>query len=282
MHNSYFTKIFTVLFLILFQFSVLSAQEKIKVILLGTYHFNNPGNDMIKVQDRNILSQENQKDLDNVVEKIYSSDYKPEQIFVESNFNEKKQLDAHYKFYLKNQYNAFTDTIKSERMRRFFKEGETVQLGFRLAKKLKHQELYPIDTLIEMRFDILMKEVNSNPTLKKELDEIKLSISDKCLEEKNLSQIFLCMNEKSKLDNNIGFYFSFANKIMIGKDYFGARLVTDWYKRNLIMYANIQNQIKPGTKTIFILVGTGHAAIFRTFFEVDKKFELVDLTKIFN
>jgi hypothetical protein len=133
-----------------------------------------------------------------------------------------------------------------------------------------------------MRFDILMKEANSNPTLKKELEEIKLSMSDKCLEEKNLSQIFLCMNEKSKLDNNIGFYFSFANKIMIGKDYFGARLVTDWYKRNLIMYANIQNQIKPGTKTIFILVGTGHASIFRTFFEVDKKFELVDLTKIFN
>ena len=90
------------------------------------------------------------------------------------------------------------------------------------------------------------------------------------------------MNDESKLDKNIGFYFSFANKIMIGKDYFGARLVTDWYKRNLIMCANIQNQIKSGTKTIFILVGTGYAAMFRTFFEIDKSFELVDLTKVLN
>ncbi|MEI2273204.1 DUF5694 domain-containing protein [Sphingobacterium sp. ML3W] len=282
MRNSNFTKIFTIIFLVLFQFFSVSAQQKIKVILLGTYHFNNPGNDIIKTQDRNILSKENQQDLDNIVEKIYSSDYKPDQIFVESNFNEKKQLDANYQTYLKNQYHEFTDTIKNKRMKRFFKEGETAQLGFRLAKKLKHQELYPIDSLIEMRFDILMKEINSNPTLKKEFDELKLSLSDNCLEGKNLTQIFLCMNEKSKLDNNIGFYFSFANKIMIGQDYFGARLVTDWYKRNLIMYANIQNQIKPGTKTIFILVGTGHAAMFRTFFEVDKSFELVDLTKVLN
>lgn len=55
-----------------------------------------------------------------------------------------------------------------------------------------------------------------------------------------------------------------------------------YIKRNLIMYANIQNQLKPDTKTIFVLVGTGHAAIFRTFFEMDKKFELVNLTEIFN
>lgn len=282
MRNSNFTKIFLALFLVFFQFSFVSAQEKIKVILLGTYHFNNPGNDIIKPKDRNILSKDNQRDLDKIVEKINSSDYKPDQIFVESSFNEKKQLDTNYQSYLKNQYHEFTDTIKNERKKRFFTEGETVQLGFRLAKKLKHQELYPIDSLIEMRFDILLKEVNSNLNLKKEFDEIKLSLSDSCLEKNDLSQIFLCMNEKSKLDNNLGFYFSFANKIMIGKDYFGAKLVTDWYKRNLIMYANIQNQIKPNTKTIFILVGTGHAAVFRTFFEIDKSFELVDLTKILN
>lgn len=69
---------------------------------------------------------------------------------------------------------------------------------------------------------------------------------------------------------------------MINNDYFGSNLVTDWYKRNLIMYSNIQNQLKPDTKSIFVLVGTGHAAIFRQLFEVDKNFELVDLTKVLN
>lgn len=52
-------------------------------------------------------------------------------------------------------------------MKRYYSEGETFQLGFRLAKKVKHKELYPIDSLLEMRFDILLKEVNANPELKK-------------------------------------------------------------------------------------------------------------------
>ena len=282
MQNSNFIKLFPIILLVIFQSSFVNAQEKIKVILLGTYHFNNPGNDMIKTKERNILSKESQQDLDNIVEKIYAYNYRPDQIFVESSFNKKKQLNTNYQSYLKNKYHEFTDTIKNARMKRYYTEGETFQLAFRLAKKLNHQELFPIDSMIEMRFDILLKEVNSNPELKKKFDEINKSLSDDCLEKEDLSKVFLCLNQKSKLDNNLGFYFSFANKIMIGKDYFGARLVTDWYKRNLVMYSNIQNQLKPDTKTIFILVGTGHAAIFRTFFEMDKSFELVDLTKILN
>ncbi len=260
--------------------SLVSAQEKIKVILLGTYHFNNPGNDMIKEKDRNILSKENQKDLDGLVEKISTSAYRPDQIFVESNFNEKTELNTNYQSYLKNQYHKFTDTIKKERLRKYYVEGETFQLGFRLAKKLKHNELYPIDSLIEMRFDILMNEVNVNPKLKNEFTKIKAALTNDCLSKANLNEVFLCLNQKSKLDNNLGFYISFANKVMIGNDFFGAKLVTDWYKRNLVMYSNIQNQLKSNTKSILVLVGTGHAAIFRQFFEVDNKFELVDLTKI--
>ncbi|WP_293916055.1 MULTISPECIES: DUF5694 domain-containing protein [unclassified Sphingobacterium] len=275
-------KISLILFLFLFQLSFVLAQEKVKVILLGTYHFNNPGSDMIKHKERSILSEESQKDLDNLVDKISASVYKPDQIFVESYFSAKKELNTNYQSYLKNQYHKFTDTIKRERTKRYYTEGETFQLGYRLAKKLKHEELYPIDSLIEMRFDILLKEVNSNPELKKEFDAIKTSLSDNCLEKSNLSEIFLCLNEKSKLDNNLGFYISFANKVMINNDYFGSNLVTDWYKRNLIMYSNIQSQLKPDTKSIFVLVGSGHAAIFRQFFEVDKNFELVDLTKVLN
>ncbi len=275
-------KINFILFFLIFQFSFVSAQEKVKVILLGTYHFNNPGNDMIKQKDRNILSKESQQDLEEITNKIKASAYKPDQIFVESNFNKKNELNANYQSYLKDQYHKFTDTIKRERLKRYYIEGETFQLGYRLAKKLEHQELYPIDSMIEMRFDILLKEVNANPALKEEFSKINASLSDNCLEKSNLSDIFICINEKSNLDKNSGFYISFANKVMTNKDYLGSNLVTDWYKRNLVMYANIQNQLKPHTKTILVLVGSGHAAILRQFFEVDKNFELVDLTQVFD
>lgn len=56
MQNLNFIKLFPIILLVIFQSSFVNAQEKIKVILLGTYHFNNPGNDMIKSKERNILS----------------------------------------------------------------------------------------------------------------------------------------------------------------------------------------------------------------------------------
>lgn len=42
-------------------------------------------------------------------------------------------------------------------MKRYYTEGETFQLVFRLAKKLNHQELFPIDSMIEMRFEYFAK-----------------------------------------------------------------------------------------------------------------------------
>lgn len=67
---------------------------------------------MVKQKDRNILSQKNQEDLDHVTSLISASAYKPDQIFVESYFSQKNQLNAHYQLYLNNKYNLFTDTVK--------------------------------------------------------------------------------------------------------------------------------------------------------------------------
>jgi len=269
------------LFALLF-FSFFNAQKKINVILLGTYHFNNPGNDAVKNIERNILTEESQIGLDQITNSIISK-FKPDQIFVESNFNKKEDLNNKYQLYLKNQYNQFADTIKKPRMKRFYTEGETFQLAFRLAKKANIRQIFPIDSLIEMRFDILQKEMNSNPKTKKLFEEkasIMSQASNKCLGKTLLKDVFICLNEKSDLDANKGFYISIANKINTDGKYFGSNLVADWYKRNLIMYANIQNQLDSQSKNIFVLVGTGHAAMLKEFFENDENFNLIDIDKI--
>ncbi len=70
------------LLIVLFIFSFSFSQEKINVLLLGTYHFNNPGSDAIKNAERNILTPENQKDLDQITQSIISK-FNPDQVFVE-------------------------------------------------------------------------------------------------------------------------------------------------------------------------------------------------------
>ncbi len=172
----------TILFILFNFFICVSAQNKINVMLLGTYHFNNPGNDAAKNINRDILSLENQKDLEDITKSI-TSKFKPDQIFVESNFSEKTELNKQYELYLKGEFSKFLDTIKNERERRFYKEGETFQLAFRLAKKSKNKIIYPIDSLIEMRLDLLQNAVSKDNNLKltfdKKISELSKS-TNKC------------------------------------------------------------------------------------------------------
>lgn len=273
---------FILLFFIFSFYTYSYAQNKINVILFGTYHFNNPGNDAAKTIEKNILTKNNQKGLEQITNSIISK-YKPDQIFVENNFNEKNLLNNQFQSYLKNNFDKYTDTIKSERKKRYFKEGETFQLAFRLAKKANNVEIYPIDSLIEMRFDLLQKEVNANPEAKKIFDK-KVSdlakTTNECLEKESLKDVFICLNKQTALDENKGLYISFINKLNTENNYFGSNLISDWYKRNLIMYSNIQNQLKPESKNIFVLVGTGHAAMLKEFFKNDSNFNLIDIGEV--
>lgn len=259
-----------------------SQNKKVNVVLVGTYHFNNPGNDAVKTKERNILSEESQKGLEQITDQLKKK-FNPDQIFVESNFNQKAELDQQYQLYLKNEYHKFTDTITKPRKKRFYVEGETYQLAFRLAKKSGNKEVYPIDTLIEMRFDLLQKIVKADPTTSKIFDDKLAAMtarSNNVMSKKSLREVFLSMNEAADLNENKGFYISFANAL--GKDgkYFGPNFVADWYKRNLIMYANIQHQLKADAKNIVVLVGTGHAAMFREFFKNDDNFNLIELKDV--
>ncbi|UQB69517.1 hypothetical protein KI430_03560 [Epilithonimonas zeae] len=139
------------------------------------------------------MTADNQKGLDQITSSIISK-FKPDQIFVESNFNKKEDLNNKYQLYLKNQYNQFTDTIKKPRLKRFYIEGETFQLAFRLAKRASIRQIFPIDSLIEMRFDILQKELNSNPVTKSILEKNAAKMaqsSDKCMSKDLLKDVFL-------------------------------------------------------------------------------------------
>ncbi|MBB2151406.1 DUF5694 domain-containing protein [Pedobacter gandavensis] len=232
--------------------------------------------------ERNILTKENQLGLEQITDLIVKK-YKPDQIFVESNYNKKKQLDEQYQLYLNGKYSSYTDTIKNPRYKRFYTEGETYQLAFRLGKKSGNKEIYPIDSLIEMRFDLLQKMIKSNPKNKQFFEE-RLAISGKnaneILAKKDLRDVFKALNTDAELNQNKGMYISFINGLGFNEGYFGANLVADWYKRNLIMYANMQNQLAPTTKNIVILVGTGHAAIMKDFIKNDERFNIIELKTI--
>ncbi|MNX98205.1 hypothetical protein D3C86_1306050 [compost metagenome] len=156
-------------------------------------------------------------------------------------------------------------------------------MAFRLGKKAKNDSLYPIDHFSEMRFDLLQKKAGETEELKKEFAESLKSFSNEyniCINEIELIKTLKCLNTAENRLSNKGFYISLANKIGVEDNYFGANLVADWYRRNLLIYANFQNQIKKGSKNVLIIIGAGHSAMIYDFIKNDKNFNLIEVDEI--
>lgn len=60
------------------------------------------------IQERSILTEDSQKGLEQITDQMKKR-YMPDQIFVESDFNQTAKLDWQYQLYLKNEYAKFTD-----------------------------------------------------------------------------------------------------------------------------------------------------------------------------
>ena len=61
---------------------------------------------------------------------------------------------------------------------------------------------------------------------------------------KSLLDILYFLNDNKNRKKDLSWYSNFANKTGKLKDSTGTFLVSEWYRRNLFIYANIQKQIE--------------------------------------
>jgi hypothetical protein len=71
------------------------ADEKIKVLLLGTAHLDNPGRDAINVNVPDVLTDQKQKELKKVRNAIKS--FRPSKVGLEVEMNHQLAFDSLYK-----------------------------------------------------------------------------------------------------------------------------------------------------------------------------------------
>lgn len=275
----------TIITLFFITLSALSfSQDKINVILIGTYHFNNPGFDAGKVKERNILEQPNQDNLNQITHKITST-HRPDKVFVESPYEDRESLNKMYALYKQGKAYYKADTLKNDFRKRMLSENEIFQFGFRLAREAGNQKIYSMDYESQMNLGALKSKLNLNPTLTYADFETKVKqltdFMNNCISENSLQKTFKCLNSEKQYSMNKGLYITYFNKINKAPDFYGSQLVADWYKRNLIMYSYIQNQIEKGDKNIVIIVGAGHAAMMYDFIKNDPQFNLIEVKNIF-
>lgn len=163
----------TLFFVIYSLYSFSQSQSKINVILIGTYHFNNPGFDEGKVKERNILSQENQKDLEQISDKLIKK-YKPSKVFVEYDFAQENKLNEMFQAYKNGEKFYDLDTLNSF-YKRYYTENEIFQFGFRLASKAKNKSIYSIDyDEVPIRFDLIKSKLETKSNITFENYKLKM------------------------------------------------------------------------------------------------------------
>ena len=235
-----------------------------EMLLLGTFHFNNPGADVAKTKGFDILSEGSQQELDLLTERIKS--FEPTKIFVEWEWDDQVSLDSLYALYKAGDY--FSDTTLSG----FYRKNEIFQLAFRAASKLGHESVYGIDYLdTSFPFDSMM-----NDMAQAEQEELQADLSllietftsgfdQLIVDGKGLCDLYAYLNTEEIRSLDRGFYTALSARAGDKGQFTGAYLASEWYRRNLYMWSNMLKSIEHDDERVMVLLGASHISMFDSF-----------------
>lgn len=233
-----------------------------RVLVLGTYHFANPGLDVVKAEVSDVLSPNKQAEIRAVIDALVA--FRPTKIAVEQLPNASAQLDSLYR-----EYRAGRHELS---------RNETQQLGFRLAHSLGHAQLYYIDHRGEFPFGPLMEYAQRHDTafvalVREEIDKMAAE-SARRQRDCSVGAILRLSNTPDKLALDHGMYMRFA-RVGARDTYVGADLLSKWYDRNIRIFTNLQS-IARAADRILVIIGSGHAPILRELINYDPALQLVE------
>ena len=239
-----------------------STADRPQVLILGTFHFANPGLDVSKVEIADVLLPAKQAEIAEVVEAL--ARFRPTKIAVERPPASAPRLDSLYAAYRAGGHELTRD--------------ETQQLGFRLAAWLDHPRVYPIDHRTEFPFEAMMEYAQVHDTVFVSFvgEELARMAEETARQHDELTvgEILRLNNEPESLAYDHGTYMRFS-RVGAGDTYVGADLVAAWYDRNIRIFSDLQRIAEPGDR-ILVIFGTGHAPILRELVTSDPGLELVE------
>jgi pheromone shutdown protein TraB len=279
--NKSYTRFLLTLSLMLATFVV---QAQTQALLIGTFHFHNPGGDVVKQNTFDVMSAASQIELENIADKV--GKFHPDKVFVEWDYKDQKGLDSLYQLYLNGTYDTFVEAkYKGTKSYNFFKKNEIMQLGFRAAKRAGLKQVNGIDYPMNIPFDTVMKVINASGQSSL-MNEINTTIAEqgKITNEKisklTLTELLKDNNTPAYRTMNNGLYIKYFNKAGLQDNFVGADGVTTWYKRNLYMYSLIQKATSPKDQRIMILLGSGHVSMIKKFIDDEQIFKVVELEEL--
>lgn len=260
------------------------SHDKIKVAILGTFHFGETS-DYKGGGIEGLLTPLRQQQIDDLNNRL--AKYYPDKIFVENTPDTQRYWDRVYSDWLRDIKPSNASTEKNE----------VFQVGIKLAKKLNnkfgvicvnyiHPEIdgqlrkarHKADSLyyfysqaVNARkpdYDAFFKH---NPIAKKSFDEFLLRYGS--WKDLSMTEQLIRMNEKESVEalhyiNVMAWMDQNANGV-------GAELASKEYYRNARILQNILGKIGPFDKKVLVIIGAGHVKVLRDMLESHPFFEVV-------
>lgn len=223
------------------------SADAVQLIILGTYHMDNPGLDAVNIEADDVLAPRRQSEIAALNESLLK--FQPTKIAVEGDRSKALWQDR-YKQWIGGTYSLGRNEIE--------------QIGMKVARAAGHENIHPIDFPMMMsglRYDeVQLKQSQSNPVGPRTMSEEELR-----LRRMTVTQNLRRMNDPLAIAEGHRAYMDLLEPDPEDAAlYAKSDLLTNWYKRNIRMMTNVARISDAGDR-VLLIVGSGHLAILRDF-----------------
>ena len=238
-----------------------ASAEPIRVMILGSYHMNNPGQDEANIAADDVLAPKRQAELETVARQLAA--FRPTKIAVE-------RVASPPNF-------VWSASIDPERL--VTARGEVHQIGERLAVLAGVKQLHGIDAPGD--FDLSsIRALDQRVTGGTRIRAWDLRLKDfadkmqRKLGELSVGGYLAWLNSPEVINENHALYPALFD-IAEGDEQPAAQLATDWYARNARIWGKLCQIAEPGDR-IVVVFGAGHAYWLRQHAAQTPGYELVE------
>lgn len=244
------------------------APAPIEVLVLGTYHMDNPGRDLNNLEADDVRTPARQAQIESVARAL--ARFKPTRIALEFVSDEPGRIVKRYAAFTPADLNTARD--------------ERVQLGFRLARELGHAEVYGIDeqseTVDYFPFDRVMdyakrtgRDAELAVTMGYGADFVARMA--RIQTRGSVRDLLVWLNDPATVQEGYTNGYLESLHYGAGREFPGAELNAAWYLRNAKIHAKLIEIARPGDR-VLVLFGAGHAYWLRHFARETPGFRLVE------
>ncbi|HEY9185863.1 MAG TPA: DUF5694 domain-containing protein [Salegentibacter sp.] len=235
-------------------------EEKVKVLNYATSHLTNTSDAYSSYVDIN--NPEVKKDISRIVNRLV--EFNPTVICVEIVPEENEATNQTYQAYLEDQSNRVN-----------YSE-EINLIAFEVGRLTNVKKVYGIDARIGFNYPKLIEMAKKQDASREFLEE-SIETVEWITGQPLLKQIAYYNSDEFKSET-FNFYNFLATMQTPGNNE-GAEIISDFYNRNLSMYANFSAIPLEKEDRVLIILGGTHTAYFDIFLKHNPKYKLVDASR---